>query len=160
MAQYFAYGSNMDEEDLNRWCEECGYPKVTFLRVLPAKLNNYVLSFNYFSISRNGGAANIMESKKDAIYGLLIELKDEDIHIIRKKEGFPNNYTEINVSVKTFDNILVENVKTYKVVKQRERKDFVPPTKYYLGLIIKNAKKYKFPLSYINFLESIPTKTD
>jgi len=46
---YFAYGSNMDKEDLNRWCQDRGRPEVTFTDVSPARLKGYKLCFNYFS---------------------------------------------------------------------------------------------------------------
>ena len=155
---YFAYGSNMDKEDLDKWCEEKGHPKIKFLSVLPAKLKGYKLTFNYFSTSRNGGAANIMKSEGDCVYGLLIELTEDDLKTIRIKEGCPNNYKEIEVSVEEFDGTVVQGVKTYKVVKEHEKIKHQPPTKYYMQLIIRNARRYNFPDNYIDFLESIKTR--
>ena len=134
---YFAYGSNMDKEDLDKWCEENGYQKIKFLSVLPAKLKGYKLTFNYFSIRRKGGAANIMESEGNCVYGLLIELTKHDLKTIRAKEGYPN---------------------IYKVVKHCEKIKHQPPTKYYMQLIIKNARRYNLPDNYIDFLESIETR--
>jgi len=158
MIYYFAYGSNMDKEDLDKWCQKRGLPKVKFLNTSPAKLNGYKLSFNYFSTCRNAGAANIMVSKSDCVYGLLVEIGEGDLKTIRKKEGCPNYYNEICVDVEKFDGTVVRDVKTYKVVKDRERSGHQPPTRHYLQLIIKNAKKYKFPNCYIESLESIKTK--
>ena len=155
---YFAYGSNMDKEDLDKWCEENGYQKIKFLSVLPAKLKGYKLTFNYFSIRRKGGAANIMESEGNCVYGLLIELTKHDLKTIRAKEGYPNIYKEIEVSVEKFDGTAVQGVKTYKVVKHCEKIKHQPPTKYYMQLIIKNARRYNFPDNYIDFLESIETR--
>jgi hypothetical protein len=50
MHQYFAYGSNMDKEDLNTWCDEKKFPKITPKSIIPAKLVGYRLAFNYFSL--------------------------------------------------------------------------------------------------------------
>jgi len=134
---YFAYGSNMDKEDLDKWCEENGYQKIKFLSVLPAKLKGYKLTFNYFSIRRKRGAANIMESEGNCVYGLLIELTKHDLKTIRAKEGYPS---------------------TYKVMKHREKIKHQPPRKYYMQLIIRNARRYSFPDNYIDFLELIETR--
>jgi len=160
MVHYFAYGSNMDKEDLDKWCENKRKPMVTFRSISPAKLNGYKLSFNYFSSCRNGGAANIMESKKDCVYGLLIEMEKDNLNTIRTKEGYPNFYDEICVGVETFNGTLFRDVKTYKVVKSQEKPNHQPPTRYYMQLIIKNARKYSFPSEYIRFLESIQTRLD
>lgn len=158
MKYYFAYGSNMDKEDLNSWCKEKRKPKIEFLSVSPVKLNGYKLSFNYFSSLRKSGAANIMKSDEDCIYGLLVGLEEESIKIIREKEGYPNYYDEINVEVEKFDGTIVRGVKTYKALKEKERSTYIAPKKYYLSLIIKNAKKYSFQNEYIEFLKSFETK--
>jgi hypothetical protein len=158
MINYFAYGSNMDKEDLDKWYKNRGLPEVKFLSISPAKLNGYKLSFNYFSNTRGGGAANIMKSKKDCVYGLLTEIRERDLEIIRDKEGCPDFYDEICVDVEKFDGTMVRDVKTYKVVKVKEKPSHQPPIRYYMGLIIKNAKKYDFPIGYVKFLESVKTK--
>jgi len=158
MINYFAYGSNMDKDDLDKWCKDKGLPEIKFPSISPAKLKDYKLSFNYFSTTRGGGAANIMESKDDCVYGLLIELTGKDLETIRKKEGYPYYYDEICIDVEKFDKTVARNVKTYKVVKVEETSGHQPPTRYYIELIIKNAKKYNFPKEYIKFLESVKTK--
>ena len=158
MIYYFAYGSNMDKEDLDKWCRTRGLPLVKFLSISPAKLNGYALSFNYFSISRNGGAANIMLSSNDCVHGLLVTMEEVDFNTIRVKEGYPRYYDEIYVQVETFDGVLVPNVMTYKVVQHLEKPEHQLPKRYYLGLIINNAQKYNFPPAYIGYLETIKTK--
>lgn len=150
----FVYGSNMDKADLDKWCHKQKLPKIQYLNITPAKIKGYKLAFNYFSHSRNGGAANIMEAKGISVYGLLVEIKESELKIIRKKEGYPNYYNETLVEVETFDGKLVKNVRTYKVVKEKEEKCHQKPTDEYLSLIIRNAIKYDFPGDYINFLRS------
>ena len=155
---YFAYGSNMDEEDIKRWCKEQkrSLPEWKILGI--ACLQNYKLSFNYYSTGRNGGAANLMEVPDSAVYGLLLEINmPYDHETIRKKEGYPNCYEEIPVTVKCKDKS-INNVTTYKVVKNREKLGHQRPTKYYMDLILKNACKYSFPAEYIRFLETIETQ--
>ena len=158
MINYFAYGSNIDREDLDKWCRRNGVPLAKRLGEFPAKLGHYRRTFNYLSTTRNGGAANIMESAEHSVYGLLMEVKEDDVNAIRKKEGYPNHYQEIYVDVEMFDGTMIRDVRTYKVVKHLEELEHQPPTREYLQLIIGSAKRYGFPVDYIEYLKSIETK--
>ncbi|GAH57341.1 unnamed protein product, partial [marine sediment metagenome] len=92
------------------------------------------------------------------VYGLLFEInKNCDLETIRKKEGYPHYYEEILVTVKC-KNKSIGNVKTYKVVKNKEKSGHQKPTKYYMDLILKNACINGFPTEYIQFLEKIETQ--
>ena len=156
--RYFAYGSNMDKDDLDKWCDRKSLNRITFLSVKPAKLKDHKLSFNYFSKDRKAGAANIMASDGDYVYGLLMDIADADLKTLHRKEGHPHSYEQIPIEVETFDGAMVRNVKTYKAIKERELSSHQPPTREYLDLIIKIADKYNFPRSYVDFLKSVETK--
>lgn len=157
MMRYFTYGSNMDKNDLDSWCDEKGLSKVTFHNPKPVKLRDYRLAFNYFSKTRNAGAANIMDAPGHCLYGLLVEINQPDLKTIRRKEGFPSYYDEVPVDVETLGGERVQGVMTYKAVKKREKQKHQPPTMYYRELIIKNAREYGFPQEYVDHLESIST---
>lgn len=155
---YFAYGSNMDESDFKEWCEKHNRICPEWILLGTACLDNYELSFNYYSNRRSGGAANLMEIPGSRVYGLLFEIKkDYDLETVRKKEGYPNCYEEIQVSVTSKD-MSISDVKTYKVVKDKENSDHQKPTKYYMDLILKNARTNGFPAEYIRSLERIETQ--
>jgi hypothetical protein len=163
MIRYFAYGSNMDEDDFEKQCNIKQWSKVNFQNTRPAKLPGYKIQFNYFSKGRGGGAANIMESPEDCVYGLLSEIEDSDLETIRKKEGYSEDctkcyYNEICVNVQELRGNIVQFVKTYKVSKSRETPTNQSPTKEYLDLIINNAKKHGFPPEYIEYLNQIQIK--
>jgi len=156
--RYFGYGSNMDETDLKKWCEtnKRPYPEWTLLGI--ACLEDHELSFNYLSRSRNGGAANLMELPGQKVYGLLFEMdKDDDLTTIRKKEGYPDHYGEILVTVEC-EGERIGDVTTYKVMKAKEKPGHQKPTAYYMDLILRSARKYRFPAEYIQFLETIETQ--
>jgi len=106
--RYFAYGSNMSEQDL----KEYGV-FLDFDTCKEAVLKGYKLDFNYFSQRRNAGAANIMLEPTSHVEGLLFQIDDEEHKKIRSKEGYPNFYDEIRVSVhctgQKFDDVV-----TYK----------------------------------------------
>lgn len=74
---YFAYGSNMDENDLRNWCGKKGRSFPEWKMIGVACLENYKLSFNYYSTGRNGGAANLMEQPDGKVYGLLFEMNKD-----------------------------------------------------------------------------------
>lgn len=158
MYQYFAYGSNMDKEDLDAWCEKKNYPKITLKSIIPAKLVGYRLAFNYSSSSRNCGAANIMEVENGEVYGLLMEIDNDELQIIREKESYPKCYKEIGICVDSLEGQRNVEAITYKVAKNKESNCHEPPSKYYIRLIISNAIKYQFPSFYIEALERVETK--
>lgn len=149
---YFAYGSNMDMGHFEKRCKEMRWHPVSFQNPRKAKLEGYELRFNYCSTYWKAGAANIMENEKSSIYGLLSEIEESDLETIRKKEGYSEDctkcyYNEVCVNVEV-DGTGVRDVKTYKVSKARETKNYQPPTKCYLDLILSNAIKYQFPSEY------------
>jgi cation transport regulator ChaC len=161
MIYYFAYGSNMDEDDFDKWCENHGKEKRfknIFKNIRPAKIENYKLRFNYYSQNRCGGTANLMSETGTYVYGLLTEIDDKDLELISEKEG-KKTYNKISVDVKTLkEGGKTSNVTTYKVFENKEEKRDCPPTDKYLCLIIRNAIKYKFPLDYIEYLNQFQTK--
>lgn len=152
---YFAYGSNMDEEDLEKWCREHGYHPVKPLSKEVAKLKGWRLVFNHYSSGRKGGVANIERCEGEEVWGLLMELSEGDFETLRKKEGAPSVYCEREVEVETREG-RVKKAKTFVV--ENPRGGHVPPTKEYLGLLVRSAKKYGFPPEYIRKLESVETK--
>jgi hypothetical protein len=159
----------MDKDDFLKWCNGNNrkkkiYRMPNFQNTCPAQLKDYKLTFNYYSESRCGGAANIMESQGDCVYGLLSEIENNDLETIRDKEGFSEDctkcyYNEVCVSIEKLDGNIIQFVKTYKVSKCREKLKHQLPTKIYMDLIINNAKKYEFPPDYISYLKSIPIKS-
>lgn len=158
MIRYFAYGSNMDKDDLDKWCVKHNHPIVEFLDTNPARLSGYKLCFNHFSKGRDAGAANIMECNNSIAYGLLISLKVCYKSTLESKEGSPYCYNECFVDIETFKGVVEKDVLTFKLLKEKERKEHQPPSNYYMNLILKNAEKYKFPPDYINYLRSLKTK--
>ncbi len=156
--KYFAYGSNMHEKDLERWCKKKNYEPIKPLERRVAVLKNWKLVFNYYSTSRKGGAANIKPQKGCEVWGILMVLKEEDYKKIKKKEGAPYYYKEITVEVETKDGKKIYDVKTFKVAEEHEEEDDISPTREHLNILIESAEKYRFPRWYIEMLKYIKTK--
>lgn len=157
MVHYFAYGSNMHKGDLDEWCRRKGYDPVTFVRKENAVLKDWQIVFNYYSLTRKGGVANIALSEGEEVWGLLLEVSEKDYRKILRKEGAPNYYEEVEVGVSTDRSNGAKRAKTFRVVKERERKEFQPPKQSYLNLLIESAERCSFPARYIEQLRKIPT---
>jgi len=158
MPYYFAYGSNMDVDDFNKWCRCREKPSPEWKLIEVAWLENYELAFNYYSRSRRGGAANLMEKAGSSVYGLLFKVSDDELGIIAEKEGHPSYYEEVEVEVRSGKGTPTK-AKSYKVIKEREEDQHQLPTEEYMQLIIRNGRKHGFPAAYLSFLESIAVKS-
>jgi cation transport regulator ChaC len=157
--KYFAYGSNMSEKDLHRWCAKKRYDwRLNFETCVVGLLEDYELNFNYFSPSRNSRAANVMVSNGKRVYGLVFDMKPGDREKLREKEGYCKYYYEIFVPIQ-INGTIVRDVLTYKAKPEREEKNLEAPTKEYMALIIDAGEKYGFPPDYLEFLKSISTRT-
>lgn len=127
MKPYFAYGSNLNAEDLFH---------STGLRltvISNAILPDYELVFNYRSRSRQGGAASVEPAEGHAVAGVLFELPDEEtLKRIDVKEGHPFCYQRVSVTVL----VSGEPVKAWTYVTKVDRKEsFVHPTAAYLSVV-------------------------
>lgn len=141
--KYFAYGSNLDHNDLIDWCKErhLSVPKLTNPKLF--RLENYKLGFTRKSVNRNGGVADIIYSQGDFCCGVVFDVTKEDLDVLDIKEGVKSGaYKQIKLS---------DDMITYVVVNKT---DFVQPHPDYVDLIIHGAKKYDFPQTWIDKLES------
>jgi hypothetical protein len=120
-------------------------------------LRDYRLCFNYYSNGRRGGAANIVYAPGDAVYGLVMDLSPTDFATVSAKEGAPRYYRQTVVTVERFDGVLLSGVRSFQVTDGRQTDDHQPPTPAYLDLIVRNAKRYGFPPSYVGMLEGVVT---
>lgn len=141
MPLYFAYGSNMDQEQITERC-----PSAELIST--AKLENHRLEFTIFSPKRNCGCADVIPSPGDYVYGLLFNLSNEDMRAMDEFEGHPIHYRRVQKEVVDMNNksLLVE---TYEVANKEKE---LHPSDQYLQLIHNAAVKHAFPEAYIRYL--------
>lgn len=161
---YFAYGSNLDVQAMKQWWQNKGENPDEYEPVVlyPAVLNGYRLSFNYYSKGGwNAGAANIMRSNGDQVYGLLMHIDEKERDILRTKEGVPGGaYYELSVPVFSFPGEEhYHKALTYKVMADREEQELQLPASDYMKILLEAAERYMFPRDYRAYLRSIPTLT-
>ena len=87
---YFAYGSNIDLEQMARRCPAAQV-------VGPATLENYELAF------RGSGVATIVPKKGGVVHGLLWSITPLCEQALDRYEGYPRHYTKELVAVRGAD---------------------------------------------------------
>ncbi len=151
--KYFAYGSNLNSQDLSCWCKKKmrKLPELHFLT--PAYLDGYELAFTRESDSRKGGVADIRGSH-DIVEGGLFEISEKGRDLLRAKEGYPKAYQEIPVEVRLPNGSRIPAL-TYQVISPSSR--HIAPSPAYLQVIIEGAKERGLSESWVDRLKTIPT---
>ena len=142
----FAYGSNMDLDDYEAWCQKRKQPPGQILDLRPARLDDTKLSWNYHSEARGGGAANITMARERSVYGLALRVSADALRAFDRKEGHPHRYTRGSKAcrLRLFDGGELD-AWVYQVLPEFCLDRFVAPTQSYLRLIIQAAERYGFP---------------
>ena len=145
---YFAYGSNMGEEELKHgkgcssaFCLGNGY------------LVHRKLVFNKRS-DKWGRSANIIESYGDNVYGVLYDIpKQEEWEKLDRTE---TGYKRIHVRVRMLPGRKIVEAMTYEALSEYITEEG-QINKDYITLLINGAHAHRLPADYIKYLESIPT---
>lgn len=152
MPKYFAYGSNMSDEQIAQRC-----PSHRFVCV--AKLPGYRLAFTRRSVKRGCGVADVVAMADETVWGVVLEMSDADLAELDKHEGVHKNppaYVRKNVQVVSTDGQLLDAI-TYEVFTKAV--DEYDPNAEYLGLIIAGARKWGLPREYQDVLGRIQVAT-
>lgn len=153
MVLYFAYGSNLDREQLERRCLDA--------RVISAGyLPDHRLAFTLFDDGWEGGVADVIPQQGENVWGVIYELTPDSLSRLDEYEDYyedgPSVYTRARHTVVTAKGER-ESAWVYSVVDREA--DFVPPAERYLNILKRAAVEYHFPESYRRFLEGIRTAT-
>jgi hypothetical protein len=164
MVYYFAYGSNMDKDQMK---DRCPDSKEVGIGIIP----NYRIDFTRKSISRNCGVADIVKSEDGPVWGVIYEVSEEDFKKLDKHEGYPNCYTKniikcyqfvdpnpwgfiSELSVQDYYEDLYENPFNFKeidvIVYEVKNKSLttIQPSIEYLHLLQSAAEENNFPMKY------------
>jgi len=144
MPLYFAYGSNLDPDQMKRRCPESKFKIAGFLQ-------GYRLDFTWYSPGWVGGIADIVLDPQEEVWGVVYELTIKDLELLDAYEGYPEIYTRFQTSIETSEGTL-NDVWVYAVVNKNT---FIPPSRQYLEIIKRGAVLFGFPEDYRSFLEKI-----
>ena len=154
----FAYGSNMDLDDLRGWLADQGQSANGIQRVEQAALPDHRLVWNYHSVSRQGGAANVEPCAGRDLPGLALLVDAATLQAIDRKEGNPRYYSRgrspLTLRLQGGQEV---SAWVYVAVPERCSDTPVPPRRAYLGLLLKAARKYALPAWYLAELEGTMT---
>ena len=155
---YFAYGSNLNQEDLEKWCESHDKHNLRLRMHSVGLLKGRRLDFTAPSKVRWGGVADIVPDKNSAVYGVVFEVSPEEVDLLDEKEAIKGGkYKRVCVTVHLVPSGAVEQgVLTYEVFKKKL--NTYKPSREYLEVIIKGAEAYGLPLAWIAELKSFKTR--
>lgn len=83
----FAYGSNLSQQDWNRFCSLHGADPSCLKPKARASLPDHHLSFDRFSHTRRGGVLNVQRRSGSVVDGALFEVDEIGLGLLRRKEG-------------------------------------------------------------------------
>jgi gamma-glutamylcyclotransferase (GGCT)/AIG2-like uncharacterized protein YtfP len=136
---YFAYGSNLDDENWGAWCRNRGYDAASIEPVGPAWLPDYELVFHYQSRLRSGGALDVQPRVGTAVPGALFRVSDWTG--LDAKEGVAGGYyRRLEVTALTDDGH-AHSAATYTVCDERVG-PFVPPGAEYRKIVTRGLSRF------------------
>ncbi len=145
MNKYFAYGSNMNWEQMQSRC-----PSAKFLMV--AVLRDHRLAFSRYSKGRCCGVADVIDCPGSNVWGVVYEVSDEDMCKLDTSEGYKygREINSYNREKKTVCEGLAKasSLQVFTYVAEQQEGEHLPDKKY-LGLIIDGAHHWKLPADYI-----------
>ena len=140
VVHYFAYGSNLDGEQMAQRCPSS--------RVLcRARLPDHRLDFSYFSSRWLGGAADVIPHFGGSVWGVVYELDSADLVELDRYEG---GYQRVMLSVED-DRERPRPVLSYSVTMKRS----FQPTSHYLGKMLRWGEHWGLPQAYLEELRRI-----
>ena len=140
---YFAYGSNLDDEDWGNFCIKNSLPADCINPIGPAFLPDHELAFDVFSQTRGGGALNIKARLGGYVCGALFEVGDLGWQALDLKEGVSDRvYQRVSKHILQPDGTLVLAL-TYEVTPQSQC-HFVEPTPAYFEAVKRGLMRFNF----------------
>ena len=150
---YFAYGSNLDPEQMLARC-----PGHAFVAV--AELAGHRLTFPRFSTGRRCGVAGIEPEAGKSVWGVIYRLTADNHAALRGFEGFDparpaaeNHYGETRLVLTGQDGERYDDVLSY-VATPMPGGPFRPDAAYH-GHILRGARHWQLPPAWIGFLEAM-----
>ncbi len=135
---YFAYGSNMNQEQMSSRCRGSELGSL-------ARLTGW----RYFINGR--GYAGIEESPSDHVLGCFWSLEDEHVASLDRYEGVKGNfYSKETLEVEKPE----DGSKVSALVYLSVNREYGIPTPRYQGVVVSGAREIGLPADYLTMLES------
>ena len=146
MIRYFAYGSNMDPDQMGERCPSARL-------VGPARLIDFRLAFTRESeVTYPGsGVADVVAAPGSVVWGAVYSVDEADLGALDRLEGAGDAYAREQVDVVDEKGDTVAAV-TYVVLRKSDRE--FRPTAEYMSRVIGGARACGLGRDYVELLES------
>jgi gamma-glutamylcyclotransferase (GGCT)/AIG2-like uncharacterized protein YtfP len=142
MKLYFAFGSNLDADQMG---DRCPGSQPRFR----ARLTEHRLAFTHLSRRWGGGAADIVPATGQRVWGLVYELEAHHLDLLDRYEG---GYERIELQVYD-DAHSAHQVTTYRVLN----KGVFAPSRVYRDKILTWGERWSLPPGYLERLRHMRT---
>ena len=143
---YFAYGSNLDPEQLLARCGD----EYTFVTV--ARLQDFALAFTRCSPKRGGGVADVIPTEGKDVWGVVFDITAAYAECLDRYEGVRHDhYHREDVQVLGKDD-RPSSAMTYVVSPKQDR---LKPSPAYIKQIVRGAIYWELPPAYIESLQGL-----
>ena len=132
---YFAYGSNLNPEQMQRRC-----PDSQFIDI--ATLRGFHLAFTGHSRRWGGGVATVLEAPKDQVEGIVWSISDRDLESLDRCEGYPYSYDRSSLEVR-----LASGEPRSALIYVKQDSNTASPSAEYLAVIQKAYEDRGFDVS-------------
>lgn len=146
---YFAYGSNLNLDDLSSWCLRRFGQDHTLKFAGEACLPDYELAFTRMSVNRGAGVLDIRECPGSFVQGVLFQVTASDRRYLDRKEGAagasargssPRSQAYRRTNLLAFDDMNRPiDIFTYEVV---DKEAFVAPSIEYLEVVSNGYQRF------------------
>ncbi len=137
---YFAYGSNLDADQMAERCPGS-------VPVCRAELRGFRLDFTWLSRRWGGGAADIVPQAEASVWGVLYALGADDLE---RLDGFEGGYERVEVEVE-----LPEGSRQRAVTYTVRVKGAYSPHGDYLRKMLDWGLRWELPEEYLRGLRSL-----
>lgn len=144
----FAYGSNLNSEDVLRYTREHKLPPIAPKKICNARMKNQLLCWTTFSKTRQCGVLNVELTKDSEVWGVVFELTDEELAVFDRKEGHPKHYLRTPIYVFDENNRSIK-VETY-IAPPCIDTAYLYPSEHYLNTVVNGMREQQLPEKYIN----------
>ena len=142
--KYFAYASNMNQAQMQRWCPASRFRKAVFLE-------GHRFVYDGFSVTWDGAVGNIVRSEAEGVWGALYEITERDRLTLDAFEGYPRSYEHSEIEVRDREGN-VYRAMTYL----RTGRALGKPHPDYEKIVIDGAKECGVPDDYVERFLRVP----
>jgi gamma-glutamylcyclotransferase (GGCT)/AIG2-like uncharacterized protein YtfP len=130
---YFAYGSNLDAEQMKARCP-------TARARCTARLADHRLGFSHYSKRWSGGAADVLPAPGRSVWGLVYEMGPDDF---ARLDPFESGYRRVELALDAGGATLAAT--SYTVVEKGE----FAPQPVYLEKMLRWGARWRLPGEYL-----------